>query len=818
MDTEDIESKELTENLDENVEDKEMDQQNLDMDYQNELSDLDEEEAENEETKLNEQIKEAKDKVSLNPYDYDGHLELIRLYQIAGEFDELRLARQHMSNIYPLTPTLWLEWLQDEIKFKESDDDNLRILKLFERAIDDYLSVEIWLEYEQFAIGLQSESNVDIIKIFEQAITNAGLHPVKGHKVYEIYRLYEQMLVDFEDDKEKQLKKVLNLFKRQLSIPNVELDNTYKEFQDWIISLNESHPNIKFDCSNFENLYKKSKEQMNQILPFENKLNCEKPDLNSYNEYLDYEIKQKNPNRVKFLFERAITDHCLVSDLWIRYLKYLQEHLNFYDLIVSVLKRSVRNVTWCVELWIEYIKTIERFDRPEQEAQEIFEKALSSQFQQEDDYRKLWLCYLEFKRRKTDFNDLKQIDLLRKNFETAVQHLNKMYNADPYFTVSIFQAKVEAKYCSNIIKSREIWETIMDHHKDLGDKQVNYWLEYAELEKLYGNQEIYKKIMLKALNYCPENYDLLSVQLIRYFKEESNSIKEIDAVEKSILNIYERVVKKFREKQEEKQKESKSLKRKDESISKPDSKSNKRTKFEAPTSRSSNSTKSNEIVYSKKPENDDYKLNTVAVKNLCFSLTEERIKEEFSKFGTVKEVRLVRDAKGKSRGFCFVEFTSIEAAKNAIKNDGMMINTEIRDKIKVGFKTVSRPALISEIDKNPEFRYKTDLERNKLFVSKLDPKVTQDQLIEIYSKFNGFEAARLGIKRNGETKCIAYIDFKTDRDAARALQETDGIEIGKKKIKVELSNPPKKKEDKNDSEELVKRTLGNAVFKKPILG
>ena len=796
------EEHEMQDLVQEQPEDEEMDPDECDLDEE------DESDEEEEANRLLVQIKEVKDKISLNPFDYDSYLRLIELCKIAGDLDELRAARERMSAAYPLTPELWLSWLDDEIKYKQNDDDNPKILELFERAVKDYLSVEVWLEYVRFVIGLHSQSGVDTKKIFEQALTSVGLHPTKGHQIWQVYRMFEQMMVEFEEDKEKQLKLVFSLFQRQLSIPNIDLDNTYKEFQNWNSDLIKSHPEIKFDCTSIEPLYLKSSTEMSNILPFEQKLVCEKPALTDYFEYLDYEIKAKNPSRVKFLFERAITDHCLEADLWLRYVKYLREHLNFYDLIVAVLRRAVRNVTWSAELWIDYIRTVERFERPGTEVQEVFERSLTAALPAESDYGKLWLCYLEFRRRKTNFDDLKQVEQLRKNFLACTQHLAAMPTADQFSAISIFEAKIEAKFCSNIARSREIWEAIMENHKVLGANQVNYWLEYADLERLYGSSEHYKKIMLRALGFCPESYDLLSGQLIRYFKEESNDIKQIDAIEKSVLGVFERVVKRYREKQRNKQEtkapeaETRGTKRK-EIAPMSDFKSNKKSRTEPLAKQPVHQAKSvagpSNIEFPKKPESDVNKLYSICVKNLDYKLTKERIEAEFSKFGKIKEVRLITNFDHQSKGYCFIEFTTIEAVKNALKHDRMLID--------------NRPAYICEMDVKTEFKYKTELEKNKLFVSKLDRKVTQDQLTKIFEKFNGFQEVRLATYPHGQSKCHAYVDFKTDQDAANALLMTDGIEIEKKKISVAISNPPKKKEKKNQE-----KALGDAIFKRPILG
>jgi RNA recognition motif-containing protein len=46
------------------------------------------------------------------------------------------------------------------------------------------------------------------------------------------------------------------------------------------------------------------------------------------------------------------------------------------------------------------------------------------------------------------------------------------------------------------------------------------------------------------------------------------------------------------------------------------------------------------------------------VSNLDFDTTEDQIREEFTKIGSVTDIRLVKDFKGRSKGFCYVELST----------------------------------------------------------------------------------------------------------------------------------------------------------------
>lgn len=64
------------------------------------------------------------------------------------------------------------------------------------------------------------------------------------------------------------------------------------------------------------------------------------------------------------------------------------------------------------------------------------------------------------------------------------------------------------------------------------------------------------------------------------------------------------------------------------------------------------------------PNTDEFK--TIFVGRLNYTTTEERLRKEFELFGSVDTVRLVRDLKGKSRGYAFVTFMRERDADYAI--------------------------------------------------------------------------------------------------------------------------------------------------------
>mmetsp|Transcript_15244 Transcript_15244/g.13777 ORF Transcript_15244/g.13777 Transcript_15244/m.13777 type:complete len:407 (-) Transcript_15244:195-1415(-) len=67
--------------------------------------------------------------------------------------------------------------------------------------------------------------------------------------------------------------------------------------------------------------------------------------------------------------------------------------------------------------------------------------------------------------------------------------------------------------------------------------------------------------------------------------------------------------------------------------------------------------------------------STLFVARLAYDTNEKKLKREFEQYGNIKNIRLVNDLQGKSRGYAFIEFESEEDMKLAYKRvDGKKID------------------------------------------------------------------------------------------------------------------------------------------------
>lgn len=66
--------------------------------------------------------------------------------------------------------------------------------------------------------------------------------------------------------------------------------------------------------------------------------------------------------------------------------------------------------------------------------------------------------------------------------------------------------------------------------------------------------------------------------------------------------------------------------------------------------------------------------NNVIVRNLPFTVDENKLQETFEGCGEILRVRIIKGEDGQSRGFGFVDFSQVEFARAAINKSGERVN------------------------------------------------------------------------------------------------------------------------------------------------
>lgn len=263
------------------------------------------------------------------------------------------------------------------------------------------------------------------------------------------------------------------------------MENTYEEYEAW---RNGDGAEVMFDDKIVIGGYERALANLNARLPYEEKIvssQAESELLDSYKAYLLYEKQNGDPGRVTVLYERIVTDLSLEMSVWLDYLTYLEKNIKIESVLDQVYHRASRNVPWCAKIWQKWIRSYEKWNKPVMEVQTILENALMAGFSTSDDYRELWMTYLEYLRRKVDqssTDEERQLEVLRNTFNRACEHLAKSFGleGDPNCTILQYWARSEAIHANNMEKARSLWADILSQGHSA---TASYWLEYISLER-----------------------------------------------------------------------------------------------------------------------------------------------------------------------------------------------------------------------------------------------------------------------------------------------------------------------------------------------
>uniref|UniRef100_A0A8C0BBH9 Spliceosome associated factor 3, U4/U6 recycling protein n=1 Tax=Buteo japonicus TaxID=224669 RepID=A0A8C0BBH9_9AVES len=717
--------------------------------------------------------------LSINAFDYNCHLDLIKLLRQEGELVKLRRARQKMSELFPLTEEIWLDWLKDEIKMASESSEREKVYELFERAVKDYICPEIWLEYAQYSIGgIGQEGGIEKVRsIFERALTAVGLHVTKGTALWEAYREFENAILETA----------------QLGAETPKLAE-YQAYIDFEMKAG--------DPARIQLIYERALAE-----------NCLVPDLWArYNQYLDRQLKVKE--LVLSAHDRAVRNCPWTVGLWIRYLLAMERHRVDHGIISEMFEKALNagfiQATDYVEIWQAYLDYLRRrVDFTQDSSKELEE--LRSAF-------------------------ARAVEYLKQEVEERFSE-----SGDPSCTIMQNWARVEARLCNNMQKARELWDNIMTKgNAKYANMWLEYYnLERAHGDTQHCRKALHRAV--QCTSDYPEHVCevLLTLERIEGTLEDWDAA--VQKTENRLARVNEQRAKAAEKeaalaKQEEEKAEQRKQARAEKKASKKAKKNRIGDKRKADDDDEGEWGQEEEEQPSKRhkgdgdgvlpeedmevetglfgrsgPEKPDCPANqkekastsrkdipkvlhdsskdnvTVFVSNLSYNMAdpEVKLKELFESCGEVAEIRPVFSNKGIFRGYCYVEFKEEKSALQALGLDRKVVE--------------GRPMFVSpcvDKNKNPDFkvfRYSTTLEKHKLFISGLPFSCTKEELEDVCKAHGNVKDIRLVTNRAGKPKGLAYVEYENEAQASQAVLKMDGLTVKEHVIKVAISNPPLRK-------------------------
>ncbi|KAL6597647.1 hypothetical protein LY90DRAFT_677112 [Neocallimastix californiae] len=740
-----------------------------------------------------------------NPLSYDLHVKYIEKLREMGKYDELKAARNNMKTIYPLSETLWLEWINDEKRVAYMPEEKKNILKLYESSFKDYYSINIWKEYLEYVIEDYNTSkeeeeesllSVDEIrKLCEKAINVTKFDLTNSHIIWNIYKDFELKILE-ENPSPENIKKINEMFLDRLKTPHLDIDgtlNSYSNFQS-----NYDNENYEKNLVAASKRVSKVKYHLKYRQKFEDKISEDPTTLKNFYDYINFELNQKliEIKQTRILFEKAISIHCLDPNLWEKYIIFIINKMNVKQVLLSICERAIRNCPWSGKLWNHYANAKKLSKCSKEEILEIYNKALGHQLIMNDmnNYIEVVISKINYELSEVNWNEDnndEKIEYFRNIFSERITEIETYFNpGDPMGRIEKLWIDTEFKIFNNIEKTKELYEKFT---KKIGTN-TSLWLSYIDFEIQQGNRSIisqlfksnYKRHLdnpMKFLNRWNEfnqnNTNLHEyyehqylIELYRQKLENDGIYDENQTYEYMYQQYYQyQQLQKHREnKHKEKEKEEETnnntngIKRKREHNNEKNKPNKKRKDESGVKEKLEEKTNYDNQITEKIKEND----NDNDIKE-----NENDIKENNS-----DEMKIENDEK----------------------------NDKVEEKSKIEFKKEEKEKPWLNKNENPE----------TVFVNKLPPSIEKSELREIFEKYGNIKDIRLMHRSN---RSFAYIDYETSEESHASLELND-TEIKGKKVQVAISNPSLKKPEvpkiKQDNKELYLSNLPFSITKEQL--
>jgi len=181
------------------------------------------------------------------------------------------------------------------------------------------------------------------------------------------------------------------------------------------------------------------------------------------------------------------------------------------------------------------------------------------------------------------------------------------------------------------------------------------------------------------------------------------------------------------------------------------------------------------------------KFTNVYVKNVAEDVDDDQLKKLAEEFGEVVSAVVMKDDKGKSKGFGFINFVDAEGANKAVEG---MTGKEINGKsIYAGRaqKKAEREAMLKakfdEVRQERVARY----QGMNLYIKNLHDDVNDDALREEFAPYGTITSAKVMSDEKGKSRGFGFVCYTSHEEATRAVTEMNGKMFKGKPLYVALA-------------------------------
>ncbi|KAF1558019.1 nucleolin, partial [Eudyptes schlegeli] len=179
------------------------------------------------------------------------------------------------------------------------------------------------------------------------------------------------------------------------------------------------------------------------------------------------------------------------------------------------------------------------------------------------------------------------------------------------------------------------------------------------------------------------------------------------------------------------------------------------------------------------------------VGNLVSTKDYEELKTGIKEFFGKKNIDVLDVRIGASKRFGYVDFSSAEDLDKALQLNGKKL---------MGLEIKLEKAKSKETMKEN----KKERDARTLFVKNLPYRLTEDEMREV---FENAHEIRIVMNKEGNSKGMAYVEFKTEAEANKALEEKQGTEIDGRAMVIDFTGEKSHQEHQKGGGERESKTL-----------
>ncbi|ROV89969.1 hypothetical protein VMCG_10111 [Cytospora schulzeri] len=164
------------------------------------------------------------------------------------------------------------------------------------------------------------------------------------------------------------------------------------------------------------------------------------------------------------------------------------------------------------------------------------------------------------------------------------------------------------------------------------------------------------------------------------------------------------------------------------------------------------------------------------VRNMVFEANEDHLREAYEKYGEITKAVVARDARGLSRGYGFVWFTSQDAMEKAV--DGTNASFWHGRRIQVSPRTAKTPK--AQMSMGPT---------RSLYLGNIPYETTDAELNRIFRELENVTDVRVAVDRTtGWPRGFAHADFTDVESCQEAMNKLRGTTIGGRELRLDFAS------------------------------